>query len=208
MPSKRPFRYTTINWIVASIFLPLLVAYWLTGPWVFDVANLRLQRPADLRRRPTLIVPGRTKPARPLPQDHVGPDTVWFKMFTDKSVTLEAAAAALRSAGDWQVKVVTQELRPGETESQIVVRERGHDVGVGIADGPHVLLESAELAERHGANRPNRQELAHCARRFEIAYELREDMDNFNTVCFIEHALQRLLGNHGITFDSGSGIFP
>ena len=49
--------------------------------------------------------------------------------------------------------------------------------------------------------------IAAADRRFEIGFELRVDMDNFNTVVFVQHALRDLLGRDCVTFMASAEQF-
>ncbi len=75
----------------------------------------------------------------------------------------------------------------------------------GWSSAPHVLEESAGLAERAGAHHPDRQRIARCASRVELSGDADPDMLRFNDYLFVGEALARL-GNV-YRFDQASDEF-
>jgi hypothetical protein len=131
----------------------------------------------------------------------------WLILFSNhNAATLGAAAAALRAARNWTVQVQSGRGRPQEGNT-IVVTEGTRSVSVGLNEGPLVSQESAEIAVQHARGRPDQSSIAKASRRFEIRFDLDQDMGNLNTALFVQHALVRLLGGDCATFMANVGTF-
>lgn len=119
---------------------------------------------------------------------------------------LADAEAALRGdRPDWTVKRLAWDLH-GRAVPYLVVTRDGHDVHVSLNTDPYVAEESKEIADSY-AERAYAAKVAAADRRFEIVFEMREDMDNFNTVAFVQHSLRDLLGRDCITFMASAEEF-
>ena len=135
-------------------------------------------------------------------------DGHWMILFSGhRDVTLELAEAALRAyQQNWTVERRAWEYQ-GREMAYLVVREGGHEVNVALNSEETVLEESKEIAEAYASGRPDAAKIAAADRRFELGFELRVDMDNFNTVVFVQHALRDLLGRDCVTFMASAEQF-
>lgn len=74
-----------------------------------------------------------------------------------------------------------------------------------FAQEPHVLVESAEIAERFGANTGKQDRIAACSTRFEVAADDDFDMEHFNDFVHVIETAQRL--GEIYAFDCSLGEF-
>ena len=131
----------------------------------------------------------------------------WFILFRgQENLSLDHARAALVQARGWSVATRQWDYR-GHPMQYLVVEEGGHEVAVALNTDPYVRDESAEIAGRYGTGRPDQSDIAEMGHRFEIGFEMREDMDNFNTIVFVQHALHALLHGNCVTFMANVGQF-
>ena len=70
---------------------------------------------------------------------------------------------------------------------------------------PHVLDESAELAEQYAAQHPDRERISRCTCRFSTHAEDDEDLAHFNDYLFVGEAIARL--GKVYRFDQSSAEF-
>jgi hypothetical protein len=63
---------------------------------------------------------------------------------------------------------------------------------IGFSCEPHVLQESREIAERFGAQHPERAAIAAISCRFELSSGVKNAMDHFNDMIFICHAAESI----------------
>lgn len=89
-----------------------------------------------------------------------------------------------------------------ERDGDVIVarHEDGPELVIGLDAEPHVVIEAAEIAERHAV--PG---LAGCDRRFEILIEdLEATLDETNTLAEVQMTLQDL--TNGYLFNDWNGI--
>jgi hypothetical protein len=123
-----------------------------------------------------------------------------------KDLTLAGAEAALRhDRNDWTVER-RESAYHGRTMLCLAVMRDGHEISVSLNTDTYVLEESRDIAGHH-SGRLDAAKIAACDGRFAIGFEPREDMDNFNTLCFVQHSLRDLLRGDGITFMSNVNEF-
>jgi hypothetical protein len=94
--------------------------------------------------------------------------------------------------------VVTVQLHDARTG-------RDANITVGLSTEPHVVLESAEIAERHAADRPDRDQIAAADARYELHWELRVTDEVYNTLAVIAGELEKACG--AVIFDVTNGSF-
>jgi hypothetical protein len=70
---------------------------------------------------------------------------------------------------------------------------------------PHVVVESAEMAELLDPDHESRARVALCRERFEVSGTSDFDMEHFDAFCFVIAAMEDM--GTVYTFDSGSGEF-
>lgn len=75
---------------------------------------------------------------------------------------------------------------------KLTVLVDGFHFHIAFADQPYVLEESIEIAAEFAADRPDRAAIAKAACRFELSSDDDPDMDHFNAMLFICHALESL----------------
>jgi len=80
----------------------------------------------------------------------------------------------------------------------------GLTFGIGYEDPPHVVEESAEIAERYGAGRADQAAIAQCAARFVVGADgSDDDMEYFNDFVTIVECAER--AGRVFQFDPVSG---
>ncbi len=91
------------------------------------------------------------------------------------------------------------------TTHTIILAWSDWSLRVTLADAPHVLLESQEMADLFAAGRSDRELIARCQRRIEVAADSDPQMDHFNDYIFVLDVLERI--PHVILFDPSAGTF-
>jgi hypothetical protein len=82
---------------------------------------------------------------------------------------------------------------------------RTADFTIGLNDEPHVIVESAEIAEQFGAERPDRDDIAKFDARFELVWSLDNGDETYNPMLWVSEILQDTCG--AVVFDTVSGAF-
>jgi hypothetical protein len=73
------------------------------------------------------------------------------------------------------------------------------EVHVALGTGDVIAQESAEIADEHGADRPDHDQIATYDARYEITWNLDESEHVFDTYHTIAYRIRRAVG--GVTFD-------
>jgi hypothetical protein len=81
----------------------------------------------------------------------------------------------------------------------------GVEARVYYSDADYVQQESQEIADEFAADRPDREFIAACDRRFEVIAEHNDDMLYFNNWLITTERLQGIV--RGVVFDPVSGTF-
>jgi hypothetical protein len=106
----------------------------------------------------------------------MGRDSSFLVIFKKPSITIDDAERALAY---W---------KPTRDGDGLEIAAGKTMIAIGLSDEPHVILESADLAERAGI--PG---IATCPRRFEcLVDDLEEALHEYTTLSGIQEDLQRL----------------
>jgi len=120
----------------------------------------------------------------------------------ENDVTAAGLAAELRRFYATDSGAPSDILESGPT---VKLRWQDYTMTVYRSSLPHVLEESAEIANEFAAGRPDRARIARCQLRFEISAEDDPNMGHFNDYLFVGEALQRLARVY--RFEQASGEF-
>lgn len=74
-----------------------------------------------------------------------------------------------------------------------------------LATEPHVVVEARELADRKGADRPDRAEIAKLDARYELSFPMDQASSVYDTVLDIAASLKKLCG--GVVYNQVNGEF-
>lgn len=76
---------------------------------------------------------------------------------------------------------------------------------VSLSRAPHVLQEAAEFAELYGATRPDREQIATCAARYELTWDVAHSQEVYETLLLVTGKLAKLCG--AVIFNSDQRTF-
>ena len=107
----------------------------------------------------------------------------------DTSISAEQVAAELRRFYAEDSDAPSEITMHGQT---ISLRWADYVLQVNRESLPHVLEESAEIAERYAVARSDRERIAQCTCRFSTHGEDDRDMVYFNDYLFVGEAIARL----------------
>jgi hypothetical protein len=92
---------------------------------------------------------------------------------------------------------------------QVTVRDsvtgRSAWIAVGLSTEPHVVLESAEIAEFHANDRSDRAAIAAADARYEIVWDLKYSYEVYNTLAGIAEKLEKATA--GVIFHPAEARF-
>lgn len=100
--------------------------------------------------------------------------------------------------------VALAETPPGE-HPRLEIRWTDWAFRLAYSDMPHVLEESREIDDACADGRPDRDRIAGCRRRLELASDEDPEMDHFNDYLFIQERLGQQDGV--VLFDLQAGEF-
>lgn len=111
------------------------------------------------------------------------------------------AIVVARTVRDWQARRKRAEFASQTPPQAIVTSIKAEQLTVVVdgfhfyidySDQPHVLEESIEIASEFAADRPDRAAIAKTSCRFELSSDDDPDMDHFNDMLFLCHAMESL----------------